>query len=330
MRNARIGAAAAVLFGLMTGAVSAPAQEGADSIYDQASADDLFKKAVAYLKENRFDRACPLLEESYRLDPLPGALFMLASCEAERGRVTAAIKRYNEYLELYQSLSPARKIKQGTRERDARDRIADLVPQVAKVTLGRRSSITAAGTITKLDGVVLPPSSIGVELSVDPGKHVVTIQEPGRPLREHPFEVSPGEAREITLYVAPTLVPSASTKVVGPPKVVAPEPPAGASNRKIAAYAVGGVGGAAFIAGAITAGLAAGEENATTSDGQTVLQNIGFAGIGVGFALIGVAAIVLFTEPSGEPALAAQKGGFQAGFSIARNGSAGLHFQGRW
>ena len=51
-------------------------------------------------------RACeqyledPRFAESHRLDPRPGTLFALASCEEKRGRLAAAVRIYDEYLAL--------------------------------------------------------------------------------------------------------------------------------------------------------------------------------------------------------------------------------------
>src|SRR6185503_14320298 len=61
-----------------------------------SSAGALFDQGVAYMEENRFDRACPAIEVSYWLDARPGTLFTLAECEAERGRLAMAVARYDE------------------------------------------------------------------------------------------------------------------------------------------------------------------------------------------------------------------------------------------
>ena len=79
--------------------------------------------------------ACPDIAGSYKLDPYPGTLFAMAECEAAAGRIATAAAHYEEYLALYDSLSPDKKAKQGTRHRDSLAQKATLTPLVPKLTL---------------------------------------------------------------------------------------------------------------------------------------------------------------------------------------------------
>src|SRR3954471_20410735 len=78
-------------------------------------AQALYDRGLSSMNAGRFDEACPAFEQSYKLDPLPGALYTLAECEAQRGRFAAAAARYDEYIALYATLPPDKKLKQGER-----------------------------------------------------------------------------------------------------------------------------------------------------------------------------------------------------------------------
>ncbi|NUQ74043.1 MAG: tetratricopeptide repeat protein [Polyangiaceae bacterium] len=362
MHTTRIAAAAvASLFCFFSNPTTAPAQEGvkAEAGHEQSAAEELFKKAVEHMKEGRFERACPLLEESYRLDPLPGALFMLASCEAERGRVMTAVKRFGEYLTLYESLSPEKKGRQGTREKDAREMVARLRPQVAAITLVRGDFITTGGTIIKMDGTAISPSLVGTAVSVDPGEHVITTQEGEGPVREHRVKVGPGESREVTLYTIPFLPPFSSDKLVPivprenvpvkqpvrePDRQMSEEPVSRISGQRIAAYALGGMGAPVAVAGAIMVGVAVSDQTTTSNECEGIdclsesekeyerrvtLRNVGIAGIVLGTLMVGGAVTLFVTDLGSAPSTS--KGGVQARVSIGgESGGAGLQIQGRW
>jgi hypothetical protein len=77
---------------------------------DEASeAETLFREGVELMRGENFDQACPKLQESYRLDPLPGALFTLAECEAARGKSATAIELYQKFVNSLTALSGERR-----------------------------------------------------------------------------------------------------------------------------------------------------------------------------------------------------------------------------
>src|SRR5579862_9466128 len=78
-------------------------------------AQEAFDRGVAQMEAGRFDLGCPAVEESYKLDPRPGTLFTLAECEASRGRIRSAVKRYDDYLAFWAALPPDKKRKQEAR-----------------------------------------------------------------------------------------------------------------------------------------------------------------------------------------------------------------------
>jgi hypothetical protein len=202
---------------------------------DGTTAKALFDRGLADMAGGRYDAGCPAIKESYELDPRPGTLFTLAECEAKRGRVATAVSLYDDYLSQYARLPPDKQRQQGARNRIALEQRASLAPQVALLTLLLAPDAPPATKVLRDDHEVAA-AAIGLALPVDPGRHVITLVEPGRP----PFRL------EVTL--APT-----QKRLLTLPR--APEPPLFTTQR-IAAVATGAVGVAGLLIGAIAGGVA--------------------------------------------------------------------------
>lgn len=100
---------------------------------DVAAADALFNRGVTEMKAGQFQRACALIAESMRLDPQPGTLFTLSQCEVKRERTATAVARLDDYLQLYDRLTPDQKAQQLNRPRvvkEQRDKLSLDVPEL--------------------------------------------------------------------------------------------------------------------------------------------------------------------------------------------------------
>jgi hypothetical protein len=291
-------------------------------------AKDLFDRGLAHFEAGRYDAACPAFAESLRRDPRPGTLFTLAECEAKRGKLAAALRRYDEYLALYATLPPDKKQKQGTRAKDsreARDALADQVPELA-VTLPPGSP---PGTVVTMDEVPLATPAAGFR--VDPGEHILTTRAPGGPVTETRVVVGKGEKKSVQLEVKAAPPATAPGPVTPPPAL--PPGTAGPSARRLGAFVAGGIGAAGVLIGAITGGLALAKKgtvdaNCGASDGHpedpswcnhtgltaaNSLKALGAASTAA-FAIGGagvVTGVILFTtEPKAKAATLAWKGAF--------------------
>ncbi len=166
-----------------------------------------FDRGVADLEAGRLEQACPAIEESYKLDPRPGTLFTLAECEARRGRLATAVKRYDDYLAIWAALAADKQHKQGDRGQTARVQRATLLPLVPELTLVLPPD-APAGTVVLRDGAALSAAALGVSLPVDPGEHVIAMQAPGQPATEVRVVLAKGEKKSLLLPVRGALAAS--------------------------------------------------------------------------------------------------------------------------
>lgn len=260
---------------------------------DVAAAKAMFTVGLEHLQAGRYDKACPALRESYRLDPRLGTLFTLAECDARWGKIATAVAHYQNFLAQVAALPPGQALKQQEREKVAREQVALLSRQIPELTLVLPPHAPEE-TVVKRDGVQLMGPTLGVPLPTDPGEHVVTTYVPGGRVLEQRVTLGKGEKKKLQLKVAPPgglgttqgppepdgetdvdapRVPAPKPPAAAPPREAtpAPEPPpadegpsartTGPSTRRIAAYAAGGLGVAGLVVGGVTGGMAMAKKN---------------------------------------------------------------------
>ena len=307
MRTSRsIAAALALVFTALAAPVAAQ---------DVATASALFTRGLADMQAGNYDRGCPALEGSYKLEPLPGTLFTLAECENKRGRLATALARYDDYLLMVARMPPAQQKKHGDRVKIAETQKAALGPEVPMLTLSL-SPRAPKGTVVKRDGTELMDAALGVALPVDPGEHEVTTQAPGGEVTEVRVTLGKGEKKQVTLKVKvasppPQVVPSAP-----PERLPETETTHGPGGQRVGAYVAGGVGVAGLILGGVMGGLALGkksdiQKNCNFPDDPRGCNDTGLADVSsartmgtvstIGFSIGGVgvvtAVVLLLTEP---------------------------------
>ncbi|MEO5730130.1 MAG: hypothetical protein ABI134_24865 [Byssovorax sp.] len=231
-------------------------------------------------------------------------------------------------LELYEHLTPDQKVRQGDRRKVAKEQRDKLAREVPQLTLSLPPG-APAGTVVKRDGAVVAEAALGIGLPVDPGKHVVSTQAPGGALWEQRITITKGEKKPLVLEVKAAPTVEARTAMAAPVVVATPEPasqadlpsPAGAgtSSRRVAAYALGGVGVAGLVLGGVMGGLTLGKKSTIEAHcgkgigapseldcDQTGLDAAGSAktlglvstiGFAAGLAGVVTATVLLLTEP---------------------------------
>jgi hypothetical protein len=283
------------------------------SAQDPAAAASLFRTGLTAMQEGRYSEGCPALEESYRLEPLPGVLFTSAECHAKWGKLATAVARYQDYLTVFERLAPSQVVKQRNRNEVAERQIRALSGRVPQLTLILPPSAPANVSV-KRDGVVLGAPSLGVPLPVDPGEHVLVTEVSGV-TRERRITLAEGERRSVELEVPPAVV--APKPVPAPVAPSAPQARTGAYSRAPTAWfwVAGGVGAVGVATGAVCGALvfakksdidencrrydcnAQGKQAADSAKTLAFVSTVGFA---VGAAGIGAASVLLLTAPKRE------------------------------
>jgi len=301
---------------------------GAAAAEDVAAAKALFTQGLNDMMAKNYDKGCPALRESYRLDPRPGTLFTLAECEAKRGKIATAVAHYSNYLTIFAGLPKGQQIKQRGRDKIALEQKNELTPQVPELKLVLPKT-APEDTDVKRDGELLEKPALGVSLPIDPGEHVIITQAPDGPETKRTITIAKGEKKVVELEVAP---PSPTSKATsGQPSSSSPSKVAtGTSGRRLGAYIAGGVGLAGLAVGGVMGSLALVNKNGASScsfgdkiscspeDADKIRQARTFGwvstvGFGVGIAGLGTAAVLFFTDPS------RSKGGEKASHASGRS-----------
>jgi hypothetical protein len=267
---------------LLTALAAALALAAPAAAEEVAAAEALFERGLAEMKAGRFTTGCPALAESQRLDPRPGTLFTLASCEDQWGRIASAVSRYGDYLTLVERMPDERKARQGDRPSVARARRDKLAPEIPQLTIALPPG-ARAGAVVERDGDAVPPAALGVALPIDPGEHTVSAAAPGGPLWQQRFTLGRGDKRTIVVEIPAVPAPR-------PPPA---PPPSGPSGQRVAAWITGGVGAAGLLMGGVLGGLAAGKRgvlsdhcgSAVKLSDPTACDAAGLAAVGPGRSL---------------------------------------------
>ena len=281
---------------------------------DTATAETVFQQALADMKAKRYDAACPAFASSYRLDPRPTSLFHLAQCADEAGKIASAAAHYDDYLALFDKLSRNEQAQEREREEVASARRQAIEPDIPRVTLRMPATVPDGTRAMRQSGNAEPVQiSVNVPLPIDPGEHLVFTEAPGRPRWDKRFFVFKGDRKTVDLDVSPasqTKVARFGQPLASVPSLLPPLDP-GMSGRRIAAFAIGGVGIAGVGVGLVTGAMVwsakgqisdncknqfcnpTGDAAASRAKSAGIASTVGFS---IGLAALATGAILYFTE----------------------------------
>lgn len=225
-----------------------------------AVAEALFKQARSLFKEAHYAEACPKFAESQRLKPKLGTLLNLAVCHEKLGKIATAWAEYTSAATI------ARRELRKEREEFAREKVAALEKQLARITL--RVSAPPADLRLALDDQPLEGAALDTSLPIDPGKHTLTATAPGRTAWSTVIDV-PSARADLDVPIpalaeagAPTPTPVATPRAIAPSVpiaiVSAPKPgpvealPPARNGTRVLLYGSFSVGAAGVLLGAIT------------------------------------------------------------------------------
>jgi hypothetical protein len=225
-----------------------------------AEADALFKSGLEQMRAGHYEVACPMLAKSYQLDPLPGALFTEADCEAAWGKVATAIEHYQAFVNTLTTMPAERRAKFDERRNLALEKVAALGPLAPELAIDV-SLAPPNSMVIKRNGIALDRATYGVSRRVDPGDYAVTAEVDGKLVWERHLTLSQGDRARVDV---PWLESPKSAPTPPPAPAPAPAPvrPAhssggsGSSTGRTVAYFAGGIGLGGLVAGAVTGILA--------------------------------------------------------------------------
>jgi hypothetical protein len=174
-------------------------------------AERLYTEGKALAAAGDLAHACPMFEESQRLEPAIGTQYNLADCYERTGRRATALALFREVVRIAQMSGKQE------RQRAAEQRAEALEGTVARL---RVASGSPPERRTTIDGNDVAADALARGLPVDPGEHVVRIDAPGFISAEK--RVMVGGDPSALLSVS---VPALDAASAPPTSVPAPEPP---------------------------------------------------------------------------------------------------------
>lgn len=203
-------AAAVCVASTTTQAASPAATRAAPS--DVARAQALFEEAGQLMDANRYQEACPKLEESRRLDPAPGTRLNLADCWEHAGLTASA---YREFVAVALVSEQS-----GNRERAAvaRSRASQLESRLVRLSLEVPPASRVAGLTLRQNSSLVPELAWGTAWPVDPGTVVVEASAPDHIVFRRELELrAEGTTQRVTIPPLSPLVSSAAPPPESPP-----------------------------------------------------------------------------------------------------------------
>jgi hypothetical protein len=272
------------------------------------------------------------------MDPLPGALFTLATCEARLGRVASAVAHFQDFVQLVPTLPADQQALQAERRQVAARERAALLPDVPTLRVQIAGHLPPGATVRR-DSAALDGALLGADLPVDPGEHVVAIEVGHAAVRQQKVVVVRGEHRTVSLEAPPTPEPPAERPGRSAQPAPQPERPAsratasGSDSPSTAGLiAAGFFASTGIVVGAVAGALALGEKGivdryctgaacsaegkraADTGRTEALVSTIAF---GVGAAGVAAIAVLLF---------AGRAPSHTAGSVVVSAGGVGLRF----
>jgi hypothetical protein len=287
-----------------------PRVEAQVSTEDRVAAESLFTDARRLMQAGDYERACPKLEASRRLEPALGTTLNLGDCYDKLGRTASA------WAEFKSAAAEAQKAGDAVRKTTALERAAALEPKLSRLQI----NVADPSVSVLRNGDPVSAAVIGSAIPVDPGSYRLEARAAGK----EPWtrEVVVRGAGAIVQVDIPALEDGTSATADELPAAASPlsSEPAGAIDPapdNTLAWVLGGVGVASVAVGA-TFGLMASSNWSKAKDGcedypfqcsddavdqaddastRATLATVAFI---VGGAALGTS-VVLFVTSAGEP-----------------------------
>ena len=147
-----------------------PGRRYADKSTD---AEELFRRGKALMIDHKDKEACPLFEESEKLDPQMGTLLNLAICHENIGRVASAWGEFRAVEQMAQVAGRDDRVKL------AHERAAKLEPRLPRLKIVSVPENKIPGLVVKVGGEE-KAESLWSGVAVDPGTITIETSAPGK------------------------------------------------------------------------------------------------------------------------------------------------------
>lgn len=204
---------------------------------EKATAEALFQRGVELADSGRIAEACLQFDASRQVEPTLGTLFRLADCYDRIGRTASAWALFSE------AQARAKAAEQPAREGIAAERVANLERRLSKLGLSVGDNVDLPGLELRMNDLVVPRASWGLELPVDPGVQRLRLSAPGRRTWEGTVTVEKGSSvRQLTLpRLAPVVIAASPPGSLPASPAAAPKAASG-SYPVWLGYTIGGLG----------------------------------------------------------------------------------------
>jgi hypothetical protein len=201
-------------------------------------AEDLFRRAKGLIAQDKYVEACPLLEESYRLERARGTLLNLALCHEHVGKTSAAWGEFRRVEQEERASGAANE----SRIELARAHANELESRVSRLEIVVRPEARAAGLVIKVDGEVKgEPLWAGVP--VDAGTRTVEASATNKKPVVIKVEVDDGGALvAVTIPILADAPIAAPVALAGGANLDELEHYASNRARRTSGFVVGGIG----------------------------------------------------------------------------------------
>jgi hypothetical protein len=190
---------------------SAPVHAKEPAATELARAKQLFAEAAALEARSDWAAAASKLKSAIEIKDTPGLRYHLAHCEEQLGSLVAASSDYEHAAELIRNGAPAPDV----------EPLLPLAQRRIDSRIAKLDVVVPAGTaaVVELDGRVLPTSTLGTSVRLDPGAHQVLVRTAGQPDQYRDLVLATGEHRTLkirfdesqaTKKAAPVVIPVAN------------------------------------------------------------------------------------------------------------------------
>ena len=221
-------------------------QAHADRITD---AEELFQRGKALVAQGKHVEACPLLAESYRLDPGMGTLLNVALCHEQIGKTASAWGEFRSVEQQARAATPPNE----SRAKLAHEHAEKLLPRLSRIKLIVTRAAHAPGLVIKVDGEERAEALWSTGIAVDPGTRLVEASAPQKKAATTKVRIDDeGVVQEVAL--AP--LDDAPNSPVGVQRTVGAELEsveeyAANRARRTTGYVIGGLGLATLAVGGV-------------------------------------------------------------------------------